>query len=89
MANPLKSLSRSLEKRMNPCPVCGRKPKIRYLGRSVSENGKEDHGYVVRCKPTFKDSHVVNYSYGSSAEEALRYIPQRWNDAVLLYLLGS
>ena len=60
-------------KEFNPCPICGRHPKIYYYGVNTA---------IARCKPFFGKKHLsvnIEYEQPSNLDDKLI---KTWNAAV-------
>lgn len=63
------------EIKLTPCPVCGRKPKVKY---SYFPTGT---GCTIQCKPLFRKNHLRCERYTASCERSLQYASEDWNKA--------
>ena len=59
---------------LNPCPVCGRMPKVRY--RTFGGCG----GWVeVRCKPLLRREHLAAQHGAATMDRAVGMAAEDWN----------
>lgn len=66
---------------LEPCPVCGKKPRIK------RDYAFESAGYgawcTIQCKPFLRKTHFKVEEGKSTWERALKYASDRWNRSVM------
>lgn len=60
---------------LNPCPICGKQPKMYAEMRSGGYGG----WCTIRCKPLFRKPHMIVESGKSTLDRAIKYAVEDWN----------
>ena len=75
------AIERAVKERIKPCPVCGRRPKIK---RDI---GYETSGFgawcIIQCKPLLGKAHLKIEEGKSTWKRAYQCAVERWNKEAL------
>ena len=65
------------ETKLNPCPVCGKVPKVIFSDLAFGPK------CTIRCKPLFRKAHMCVYNCAASPEWAYEKSVAEWNRRAL------
>lgn len=62
------------------CPICGKQPKLEY------EHMPTGTFVTIKCKPLFRQAHLIVREGKVNEERAKLYATNKWNKSVITYM---